>query len=81
VLSYQGAIWRLPIEGGTMKRLADRGAQIASVDMDLRNFVTFEAQFPDDAVWNEAGKPLVPAGHGPEGLLVLPRRQDARFCT
>jgi hypothetical protein len=34
------------------------------MDMDLRNFVTFEAQFPDDAVWNEAGKPLVPAGHG-----------------
>ena len=32
--------------------------------MDIRTFVTFNADFPDDAEWDENGLPLVPGGKG-----------------
>jgi hypothetical protein len=38
--------------------------------MNTRNFVTFEADFPDESQWAEDGSPLVPDGQSVARVLV-----------
>ena len=49
--------------------------------MEVRDFVTFNAAFPDDAVWDEQGNALIPAGRTIAECIVKLLQEQGLRCS
>jgi hypothetical protein len=67
---------RLEAIGCSVSLMKNSGAM-----MDRRDFVTFDAEFPDDAQWDEQGNALVPGGRAVAEAIKDKLQERAVSCS